>query len=475
MSRESGTLIRRFTLFYIAFALVPFGLLFYLFLRHGIGPHQIAVSRVNLGVLILLVGVACLLGFFAMNNILWKIIRLTRSIQNAMAGQSDAAALEKMMDDDGEVAELAKSFNSIIANLEANICELKRTKETLHQVLTKVGNALASMEDLDSLMRLTLETAIEALGATSGVIFSLDEAGDFKVQTSVTPTPMADGEIMDAVGSALQYARKEERLSLLPSVDGADAGSGKPFATPVVCNPLMFRGNLCGAICLAGKKSGNSFGEDEMNIIRNLSSQIAVAFENMRLNEDRERVYFESIAALALAVEARDPYSRGHSERVGECAVAIGQAMKLDDKDLQTLRDAARLHDIGKIGITDTILLKQGSPLTEDEMDVMRRHPVIGEHIVAPLKTFSHLIDPVRHHHERLDGSGYPDGIGGDNIPLITRIIMVSDIFDAMAKARPYRPALGWDATREEMERMVEQGKLDADVVAHLNMAVPFD
>ena len=470
---KSKPLMRRFLVFYVGFSLVPFGLLFFLFSQYGVGSNLIGVSQVNLGILILLVGAACLLGFISMHSILSKFVALSENVQKTLLGKPDRALLSELVKDEGEVADIAKSFNVIVTQLEDNIKKLEAAKETLQQVLTKVGNALTSMEDLDSLIRLTLETAIEALGASDGVIFSQDEKGRFEVKALVTEKKADAAEVEKALQSYLTWSTGQNQVFVL-SAFGEPESPRRAFSPPLVCAPLTYRGNILGAICVSGKKSGGSFTEDELSIVRNLSCQIAVSFENVRLNEDRERIYFDTISALALAVEARDPYSRGHSERVGEVAARIGALMGLPEAELQTLRDASRLHDIGKIGITDSILLNPGRLGVED-MEIMKRHPSIGENIVGPLKTFKHLMDPVRHHHERLDGSGYPDALGGEQIPLITRIIMVADIYDAMTKDRPYRKALAWDTAKAEFDVMVRDGKLDPEVIRHLYTAAGQD
>jgi HD-GYP domain-containing protein (c-di-GMP phosphodiesterase class II) len=138
--------------------------------------------------------------------------------------------------------------------------------------------------------------------------------------------------------------------------------------------------------------------------------------------------------------------------------------MGVSENDIKTLKDAARLHDIGKIGIEDQILKKAGV-LSDEEWEIMRRHPEIGESIVRPLKTFKHLLEPIRHHHEFLDGTGYPQGLKGDAIPLMTRILTVADIYDAMTSDRSYRSALSDQDVRDEFRMMIEQNKIDSRVV----------
>ena len=144
------------------------------------------------------------------------------------------------------------------------------------------------------------------------------------------------------------------------------------------------------------------------------------------------------IYALAAVVEAKDPYIEAHTQRVADSARRIGVRMGLPREDLAALYQGGRIHDIGKIGVPDEILLKP-SPLDPVETDRMHQHPVIGENIVAPLRTGAGLLSMIRHHHEHYDGSGYPDGLAGERIPLLARIVSVCDAYDAMTSDRPYR------------------------------------
>ena len=462
--RPFGSLMRRFVVFYFGFALIPLGLLFFLFMRYDEGPYTIGVSRANLGVLILLVGTASLIGFLAMRATLMRVIRLAQSVSGPVRA-ADRGLIGELMQEEGEVAELAKSFNHIITSLERNIAELEETKETLHQVISKVGRALASMDDFNLLLQLVMETAAEALGAREGAVFSWnEEAGEFRLEAR-TPQNEGDAAALQArLQPHLDWMRSRGRILVEAPREGG--GERAPFDPPIIFAPLNCHDRFWGAICLAGRHGERPFAPDEVKIVESLSFQIAITFENMHLSQDRERTYFETISALALAVEARDPYSRGHSDRVGVWATRIGAAMGLSAKEQQDLLDASRLHDIGKIGITDSILQKTGR-LSDEEMEVMRRHTIIGEQIVAPLKSCQHLADPIRHHHERLDGSGYPDGLRGDAISLPARIIMVADVYDALTSARPYRGPMAWAEVKGEFLAMVAQGKMDKRVVAN--------
>jgi putative two-component system response regulator len=145
--------------------------------------------------------------------------------------------------------------------------------------------------------------------------------------------------------------------------------------------------------------------------------------------------------ALALTIEARDPNTNGHCERLAQHAVLLGRALGLPAEDLHALRQGAYLHDIGKVGLPDAVLLKPG-PLTAEETELMRRHPEMGEHLIAPLQSLRRVRPIIRGHHERLDGSGYPDRLRGDEIPLLAQLVGVVDVYDALTSRRPYRAAL---------------------------------
>jgi putative two-component system response regulator len=152
--------------------------------------------------------------------------------------------------------------------------------------------------------------------------------------------------------------------------------------------------------------------------------------------ENAETVLF----TLALSVEAKDPYTNGHCDRLARYSVALGRELNLAPEYLKALHRGGILHDVGKIGIPDSILLKPG-PLTREERAIMQTHPVIGERICGPLKSLRLVLPIIRHHHERWDGTGYPDGLAGEDIPATARILQVVDLFDAFTTQRPYKPA----------------------------------
>lgn len=170
------------------------------------------------------------------------------------------------------------------------------------------------------------------------------------------------------------------------------------------------------------------------------------------------------VLSLAHSIDSRHPLTVGHSDRIADYAVRLAEDLHLNDDDLEILRIASLLHDVGKVGVPDSILSKPG-PLTLEERAVMHQHPVLGENICAPLKSLRHVLPVIRHHHERMDGSGYPDGLRGRQIPLKARILQIADIFDALTTDRPYRQFMSREDALQVLSREASYGWLDTSLV----------
>ncbi|HVG61345.1 MAG TPA: HD domain-containing phosphohydrolase, partial [Hyalangium sp.] len=188
--------------------------------------------------------------------------------------------------------------------------------------------------------------------------------------------------------------------------------------------------------------------------------------ENRRLYESLEQGYLETIVALANSIDSKDAYTRGHSQRVGDVAVEIGRELNLPERQLKQLQYGGILHDIGKIGIVESILCKQ-SRLTDAEMAIMREHPAIGDSIIGPVSFLAGVRTCVRSHHERWDGTGYPDKIKGEDIPLLARIVACADTFDACTSTRPYQKAMPLEQAMQILDKL-SGAQLDPKVVVAL-------
>ena len=184
----------------------------------------------------------------------------------------------------------------------------------------------------------------------------------------------------------------------------------------------------------------------QMNLIRKINLELKDTYDKL------EKAYLESIETLRYTVEAKDTYTRGHSDRVSAYSVLLGEKLGLSEKELNDLKIGGLFHDIGKIGVPDSILLKD-SKLTDDEYSEIKNHPAIGAHILSNATIFSDIIPIVKHHHERFDGFGYPGKLKGEEIPYLARITAVADAFDAMTSKRTYRNSLPLDIVKAEIEK----------------------
>ena len=183
---------------------------------------------------------------------------------------------------------------------------------------------------------------------------------------------------------------------------------------------------------------------EQMNEIKEINERLSDAYDQL------EKAYLESVETLRYTVEAKDSYTKGHSDRVSAYSVLIGEKLGLSDTDIKTLRIGGLFHDIGKIGIPDSILLKE-QKLTDQEYSEIKNHPSIGAHILSNATIFKDIIPIVLYHHERFDGKGYPKMLAGEQIPLLARITAVADTFDAMTSKRSYRDAMPLDVVKEEI------------------------
>ena len=216
--------------------------------------------------------------------------------------------------------------------------------------------------------------------------------------------------------------------------------------------PLIAKNKIIGVLAADKRADKLTVTQEDRDYLVSFANNIAIAIENSRLYQDLKKNFFNSIQALAYALEAKDPYTRGHSEVVAQYSIRVAQRMKFSEEKVEPFRQMCLLHDIGKIGVVPNILEKHGMPDT-DEWEVVRKHPLIGDNIVKPLNLPPGIRSIIRNHHERFDGRGYPDGLMGTQIPLEARIVAVADAYDAMVSTRPYRKAMAEDEALRELDR----------------------
>jgi HD-GYP domain-containing protein (c-di-GMP phosphodiesterase class II) len=240
-----------------------------------------------------------------------------------------------------------------------------------------------------------------------------------------------------------------------------------------LCVPSFLRGEMIGFLVLGPKLSGDRYTRDDMSLLLTLANNAAIALENSRMYEElKQRIaklkqlyeeehglFMDAASAFSYAIDAKDGYTHTHTLKVSDYSFAITDELKgllpyinFDERFYDNLRITSLLHDVGKIGISDKILKKEGGFTPEEEKE-LKRHVIIGETILHPIREISDIFELIRHHHENFDGTGYPDGLKGNDIPLISRIIAVANAYDTMTSDRPHRQAISKELAVEEIKK----------------------
>lgn len=224
------------------------------------------------------------------------------------------------------------------------------------------------------------------------------------------------------------------------------------IAPSMICAPLLIRGHVLGVLSIRKKAAGGIFNQNDLHHILSLAKRASLNLENKILYESIYANLMNTFKSLVTSIQVRDHYTEQHSARVSEMAVKICARLHLTPSEAESMRIASWLHDVGKISIPDHVLLKPGN-LTAEEEQIIRQHSVIGDHILSHVVLLDKERNIIRHHHERWDGQGYPDGLSGKDIPLLSRILTVADSFDAMISDRPYRKGLSMAMAIGELEK----------------------
>lgn len=218
----------------------------------------------------------------------------------------------------------------------------------------------------------------------------------------------------------------------------------------ILCVPLIHQDEIIGVIEVINKTTSDKFTIGDLKLLQAIANQASIAIKNAILYQELKDLFFDTIESLVSAIDAKDPYTHGHSKRVSNISLLIAEELNFSKDFLEKVRLAGLLHDIGKIGIEDNILLKKNK-LTDKEYEIIKKHPTIGRKILEPIELLKDVIPGIEEHHERYDGSGYPKGLKGDNISLLGRIIAIADVFDALTSKRPYRDSCSIDEAIKEI------------------------
>lgn len=353
-----------------------------------------------------------------------------------------------------------------------------------HQSLAtiyKVTNLLHQKEDLGDIFNTMMTTILEVFKADRGflVMFNKERGVYEPVVTRTGPTCLPGYKV--ALSSTILSESIKNGLSVLTSDASRDARfqSGESVflnrIQSAMCVPVESREGILGAIYLDNVSATGAFTPGDLELLTAIGKQAGVAIRRATLVEELESLFYGTVQSLTAAIDAKDPYTRGHSERVSLYSEIMASELGLSKEVTRHLKLSCLFHDIGKIGVPEFILNKPAK-LSLDEYERIKEHPVIGANILSTIKNIEPMVHGVLYHHEWYDGKGYPEGIAEEGIPLIPRIIAIVDSFDAMTSDRAYRKALLLDLVTEQFTRgvgtqfdpklaqmaldLIEQGKL---------------
>ncbi len=334
-----------------------------------------------------------------------------------------------------------------------------RQKVSELSTLFEVGKTISSTLDLEKVLALILEVGVRLMNAE---ICSLKLIGEEKEIVLSTSSGLSQ-EYFSTRGTTIGKRKSlaEEALQEKKPVIVTDIPNDKEYEHPqyvikegvtsLLCIPLLVKDESIGILTVYSNRQ-KRYTQDQVNLLSAIADQAAIAVANAKLHKEIHNSFLRTVKALAAAVDAKDPYTKGHSEAVVKYTLEIAEELGLSEEDIESLEIAALLHDIGKIGIKEDVLLKPGK-LNDEEWKVIKEHPMISAKILGPVEFPEIIMLAVRLHHEQIDGRGYPDGLSQERIPLHASIIKVADAYDAMTSDRPYRKALPLEVALSELKK----------------------
>ncbi|MCO5143093.1 MAG: HD domain-containing protein [Oligoflexia bacterium] len=359
---------------------------------------------------------------------------------------------------EGDQKTIVKKAKRLEKELSGIIDRAERYTEKL-ELLMEFSSILNSSLDTSRVRELAMKSTCNLLDCEGATLYLVDkEKQELYFETivgSVSSDQLKEIRLKIDEGSIAGTVALNRRPMLINHI-GQEKRHNKQvdkkssFTTKnMVCVPLEAKGMLIGVLQAVNRFEGE-FLEQDLRLLETLGHQVAIAVDNALLYQNVKNQFYETVFAMATAIEAKDRYTGGHTKRVALFSELIAKHMDLSKEEVEEVRLSAILHDIGKIGIDDKVLKKE-APLDKEEWEHMKQHPDMGYKILSHVKSMKKITDGMRFHHERPDGNGYPLGLKGNEIPLIAMIISVADTFDAMTSNRPYRKGLDYDVAYKEI------------------------
>ncbi|MEW5869388.1 MAG: HD domain-containing phosphohydrolase [Chloroflexota bacterium] len=335
----------------------------------------------------------------------------------------------------------------------------QRSNQRLQKLVSIIGQIGATL-DRDNLLSLLTENANQLLEAERSTAMLVNPLNEEMMLFSAPPSSQAKD---DANGLEPETPQELQTHSFIAHSTAAVPLRARPISVGRERNTRDER--VIGNLMVLNKKSG-AFDSEDRQLLEILASQASTVLQIAQLYTDADQLFLDFIKVLAGAIDAKDPYTRGHSQRVSDISVAIAQQLGMSSDAIHDVRIGSLLHDIGKIGVPDTIITKPDQ-LTEAEFEIMKKHPAIGQRIMLPVHLLQNALPAIAEHHERLDGKGYPFGLHKDQISPIGKIVAVADVFDAMTTDRPYRKSMDIEAVFDHLYDNIDK-LYDGDCVQAL-------
>lgn len=336
--------------------------------------------------------------------------------------------------------------------------------------LLRASHHLTHVASLETLLRSILDDAVAALDAQRGSIVLVDDkSGNLNLRAVSTGEAEVGGRVAFSRSLAQRCFTKSESLlckdvNTSPELLIANSIADGAMAS-IICAVLRSPRKKLGVLHLDRGPLQEAFSMEDLWLADALAASVSAAIESAQLVEKQRDLFLQTVTALAQAVELRDKYTGGHTQRVTDYSLILADALSLSPEERRTIQMGTPLHDIGKIGIDDAVLRKPAR-LSPDEFEQMKKHTTMGAAIIESIPDLAPVLPIVRNHHEAWDGSGYPDAFGGEQIPFLARIVAVADAFDAMTSSRPYRPAMptekAFEQIREGMGKQFDPGVAQA-------------
>jgi HD-GYP domain-containing protein (c-di-GMP phosphodiesterase class II) len=365
----------------------------------------------------------------------------------------------------GVLVQVAEQMHEDLEHASVSHSELGNVTEQLTSVyeelslLSKISSGMRFSQKPHAFLEMVARE-LQEIGNFRSVLFALASRSDDQ-----TEFPLDDAEVVvgdcgvdsqvifkalhEPIHDAISVGETQVHNDIAPDCDWARLGD---HFRRFVCVPLGRDRRSLGILIAIDKNNSTEFSSVDLKLLNNVGNQCSIFLENASLYRDMQDLFMGVLHALTRSIDAKDAYTRGHSQRVAELSRELARKIGISDDQCDRIYLSGLLHDVGKIGVPEAVLTKPGR-LTDEEFATIKKHPAIGAQILGNIRQLQDIVPGVLFHHERWDGHGYPHGLAGDNIPLMGRIICVADSFDAMSSTRTYRPALPLNTVLREITR----------------------